>query len=386
MKKILQDLNFPETEALVLALGEKKFRARQLFEGMTKGKKISDIPSLPRAFKEKLLEEYEDEPVRAGEIFRSADGTEKYLFELSDGNVVEGVLMKYKYGYTQCVSTQVGCRMGCKFCASTLGGLIRNLTPGEILSQILVVNALHAQDGDVKGRGREARAVTNVVLMGSGEPLDNYESTLKFLRNVTAPDGLNISARNISLSTCGLVPKMYALANEGIALNLTVSLHATSDEDRERVMPVARAYKISEILKACSYYFEKTGRRYYFEYTLIEGENCDEAHARALVALLKGRPCHVNLIRLNEVKERTLKATDDKAAYRFLGMLEKGGLSATLRRQIGSDIGGACGQLRASRLKEREEGQKAGVRGQPQPGSVRGEDPLPAQAEKEIIK
>ena len=238
--------------------------------------------------------------------------------------------------------------MGCKFCASTLGGLIRNLSAGEILSQILVVNALHK--ADVSGQGSQARAVTNVVLMGSGEPLDNYDEVLKFLRNVTAEGGICISARNISLSTCGIVPKMYRLADEGIPLNLTVSLHATDDESRSRTMPVAKAYKISEILKACDYYFKKTGRRYYFEYTLIEGENCDELHARALIELLKGKPCHVNLIRLNEVKERDLKALDDKSAYRFLGMLEKGGLSATLRRQIGVEIGGACGQLRASYL------------------------------------
>ena len=357
MKKILQDLNFSEVEQLVLASGEKKFRARQLFEGLTAGRKISDISSLPRAFKDKLLEEYEDEPVKIKEIFRSADGTEKYLFSLADGSLVEGVLMKYKYGCTQCVSTQVGCRMGCKFCASTLGGLVRNLTAGEILAQILVVNALHEGDEALKGRGREARTVTNIVLMGSGEPLDNYGETVKFLRLVTAGEGLNVSARNISLSTCGLVPKMYELANEGIPLNLTVSLHATSDEERERVMPVAKAYKIEQILRACAYYFERTGRRYYFEYTLIEGENCDEAHARALVSLLKGRPCHVNLIRLNEVKERRLKATGEKEAYRFLGLLEKGGLSATLRRQIGSDIGGACGQLRASYLERAGDGQ-----------------------------
>lgn len=348
MKKILQDLNYAETEALVLAAGEKKFRAKQLFEGLTRGKKISEISSLSKEFKAKLTEEYEDEPVRIREKFLSSDGTEKYLFSLADGNLIEGVLMKYKYGYTQCISTQVGCRMGCKFCASTLNGLLRNLTAGEILSQILVVNALHRDDPEVSARGKNARAVTNVVLMGSGEPLDNYAETLKFLRNITDAEGLNISARNISLSTCGLVPKIYSLANEGIPLNLTVSLHATNDEDRARVMPVAKAYKIPEILKACTYYFEKTGRRYYFEYTLIEGENCDEEHAKALISLLKGKPCHVNLIRLNEVKERKLKSTDDKSAYRFLGMLEKGGLSATLRRQIGSDIGGACGQLRAS--------------------------------------
>ena len=352
MKKILQDLSYSEMEALVLSLGEKKFRAKQLYEGLMQGKKISDISSLSKVFKEKLLETYEDEPIKVKETFFSSDGTEKYLFEYADGNLVEGVLMKYKYGYTQCVSTQVGCRMGCKFCASTLQGLIRNLTAGEILSQILLVNALHK--GEISGQGKEARAVTNVVLMGSGEPLDNYDEVLKFLKNVTAEGGVCISARNISLSTCGIVPKMYRLAEEGIPLNLTVSLHATDDESRARTMPVAKAYKIAEILKACDHYFQKTGRRYYFEYTLIEGENCDEEHARALISLLKGKPCHVNLIRLNEVKERTLKSTSDKEAYRFLGYLEKGGLSATLRRQIGVDIGGACGQLRAGYLEAKK--------------------------------
>ena len=352
MKKILQDLSYSEMESLVLSLGEKKFRAKQLYEGLMQGKKISDISSLSKVFKEKLLETYEDEPIKVKETYLSSDGTDKYLFEYADGNLVEGVLMKYKYGYTQCVSTQVGCRMGCKFCASTLQGLIRNLTAGEILSQILLVNALHK--GEISGQGKEARAVTNVVLMGSGEPLDNYDEVLKFLKNVTAEGGVCISARNISLSTCGIVPKMYRLAEEGIPLNLTVSLHATDDESRARTMPVAKAYKIAEILKACDHYFQKTGRRYYFEYTLIEGENCDEEHARALISLLKGKPCHVNLIRLNEVKERTLKSTSDKEAYRFLGYLEKGGLSATLRRQIGVDIGGACGQLRAGYLEAKK--------------------------------
>ncbi len=345
MKKILQDLSYTEIEALVLELGEKKFRAKQLYEGLMQGKAITAISSLSNALKGRLLEEYEDMPLTVKEVYYSADGTEKYLFEYVDGNLVEGVLMKYKYGYTQCVSTQVGCRMGCKFCASTLGGLVRNLSAGEILAQILVVNALHKEE--VKGR-----AVTNVVLMGSGEPFDNYDEVLKFLRNVTAEGGVCISARNISLSTCGIVPKMYRFADEGIPLNLTVSLHATDDEARARTMPIAKTYKISEILKACEHYFKKTGRRYYFEYTLIQGENCDEEHARALIQLLKGKPCHVNLIRLNEVKERDLKSTGDKEAYRFLGLLEKGGLSATLRRQIGVDIGGACGQLRANYLEQ----------------------------------
>lgn len=343
MKKILQDLSFEELENLILSLGEKKFRAKQLYAGLSLGKKISQI-NISAELRQKLLKDYEDEPVKIIQTFASSDGTEKYLFSLADGNVIEGVLMKYKYGNTQCVSTQVGCRMGCKFCASTLGGLVRNLTSGEILCQILTVNALH-------GGNLKTRAVTNVVLMGSGEPLDNYDNTVSFLKNVTAPDGINISARNISLSTCGIVPKIYELAEECIPVNLTISLHQTTDEGRARTMPIAKKYTIAEILKACEYYFEKTGRRYIFEYSLIDGENCDARHAEELINLLKGKPCHVNLIRLNEVKERKLKTITEKQAYRFLGLLEKGGLSATLRRQIGADIGGACGQLRAGYLK-----------------------------------
>ncbi len=349
MKEILQDLSYNQIEQLTLAMGEKKFRAKQLYDGLMQGKAISHLSNLSKDFKGKLLEKYEDTPVKVKERFISSDGTEKYLFELADGNLIEGVVMQYKYGNTQCISTQVGCRMGCQFCASTLNGLIRNLTSGEILSQILVVNAL-------LGGNNKDRKITNVVLMGSGEPLDNYDNTVKFLKNVTAEGGICISARNISLSTCGLVDKMYALADEGMPVNLTVSLHATSDEDRKRIMPVARAYSIEKILAACDNYFQKTGRRYYFEYTLIAGENCDEKHANALIKLLKGRPCHVNLIRLNAVKERALSPTEQKDAYRFLGVLEKGGISATLRRQMGSDIGGACGQLRAGYLEEKDEG------------------------------
>ena len=345
MKRILQDLSLAEIQALVAELGEPKFRAAQIYRGVMLGKRISDMSDLSKSLRAKLAEIFEDEPVKVREVFTSADGTEKYLFELADGNIIEGVLMSYKYGNTQCVSTQVGCRMNCAFCASGLNGLIRNLTAGEILAQILVVNAR-------RGGTPEKRAVTNVVLMGSGEPLDNYGNTVKFLKNVTAEGGICISGRNISLSTCGLVPKMYELAEEGIPVNLTVSLHSPDDAERERIMPVAKAYKISEILQACDYYFEKTGRRYIFEYSLIAGENAGREHAEKLIALLKGRPCHVNLIRLNEVKEKHLAGISEKEAYRFLGLLERGGLSATLRRQIGADIGGACGQLRASRLKE----------------------------------
>ena len=342
MKRIIQDLDYNSICAIMQSLGEPKFRAKQLFIGLSQVKSISKISVLGAGLKAKLLEEFEDAPLEIVKTLKSADGTEKYLFRLADGNIIEGVLMKYKYGNTQCVSTQVGCRMGCKFCASTLGGRVRDLTSGEILAQVLLVNSLHAE-------GRQ-RGVTNVVLMGSGEPLDNYENVVSFLKNVTAADGINISARNISLSTCGLADKMRLLAEEGIPVNLTVSLHSTTDAERARTMPVANKWKIAEILQACEYYFSKTGRRYIFEYALIDGENCDVKHAEELIELLKGKPCHINLIRLNEVKERSLAAAGEKQAYRFLGLLQKGGLSATLRRRTGADIGGACGQLRASFL------------------------------------
>ncbi|MCD8308967.1 MAG: 23S rRNA (adenine(2503)-C(2))-methyltransferase RlmN, partial [Clostridia bacterium] len=328
MKKIIQDLNFEELEGVVKELGEKPFRAKQLYTGIMQGKSLTQISVLPKAFTAKLLDTYEDTPVQIIKTLVSCDGTEKYLFRLADGNIIEGVFMQYSYGNTQCVSTQVGCRMGCKFCASTLGGRVRDLTAGEILSQVLVVNALHGKNGK--------RGVTNVVLMGSGEPLDNYGNVIKFLRNMAAEGGINISPRNVSLSTCGLVPEMYKLAEEGLPVNLTVSLHNVTDEERARTMPIANRYKISEILKACSNYFEKTGRRYIFEYSLIEGENADAGHARSLCRLLAGRPCHVNLIRLNDVKERKLAAASERAAQNFLRELQSGGISATLRRRMGA--------------------------------------------------
>lgn len=329
-------------------MGEKPFRAKQLYSGIMRGHNLSDVPAVPAALLARLGERFEDCPLEIIKTLRSSGGTEKYLYRLADGNIIEGVFMQYKYGNTLCVSTQVGCRMGCKFCASTLGGLVRNLTSGEILSQILNVNALH-------GGTPAKRAITNVVLMGSGEPLDNYENVIKFLRNMAAEGGINISPRNVSLSTCGLVPRMYELAEEGLAVNLTVSLHNVTDEERARTMPIAKRYKISEILDACSNYFRKTGRRYIFEYSLIEGENSDERHADALIALLKGRPCHVNLIRLNDVKERNLAAASERGAQEFLKRLTDGGISATLRRRMGADIGGACGQLRAGYIKDCEQ-------------------------------
>ena len=345
MKKILQDLSYAELEALVLELGEKKFRAKQLYEGLMQGKTILGITSLSKPFKERLLEEYENEPVRIKETYQSSDGTEKYLFEYADGNLVEGVLMKYKYGYTQCVSTQVGCRMGCKFCASTLQGLIRNLTAGEILAQILLVNRLIG--GDLKNR-----KITNIVLMGSGEPLDNYDNVIKFLKLVSAQSGINISQRNISLSTCGLVDKISMLEKEDLGITLTISLHAPTDEMRKQTMPIANRYSISEIIKSVRSYFNKTHRRIVFEYALINNQNDSFECAEILAELLKGLSCHVNLIPLNEVKERGLVGTGKKRAYAFMDKLNSLGISATVRRTMGEDIEGACGQLRAKIIKE----------------------------------
>lgn len=345
--KILQDLSYEELNSVVLSLGEKSYRTEQIFTSLHLGNGISEISNISKALREKLLEIYEDFPVTIEKKLISKDGTQKYLFALSDGNIIEGVFMKNNYGNTLCLSTQVGCRMGCKFCASTIGGLVRNLTAGEMLANVCLVNKDNG--GNIKNR-----AVTNIVLMGSGEPLDNYDNVVKFLRLVSHAKGLNVSPRNISLSTCGIVPNMYKLAEEGLPVNLTVSLHQPFDDKRKQLMPIAKAYTIAEILKACDNYFEKTGRRYIFEYSLVSGENNDKSSLEELIKILKGRPCHVNIIRLNEVKENDLKSTTDKEAYAFCDLLVKGGLSATVRRSFGGDIEGACGQLRRSYLNKGE--------------------------------
>ena len=346
MKEILLSSSLEEITTKIQELDEKSFRARQIFRALHLGKDFSEMTDLSKELREKLEENYTAQPVSILKTFVSVDGTEKYLFKLTDGNLIEGVLMKYKYGYTLCVSTQVGCRMNCAFCASGLSGLTRNLEAGEILGEVICVN--NRQGGGIGDK----RKVINVVLMGSGEPFDNYNNVVKFLRLVSEKDGIEISPRNISLSTCGLVPKMLDFAEENIPVNLTVSLHSPFDEERQKIMPVAKTYSIKQILDACANYFDKTGRRYIFEYVLIKGENDTERYANALIKLLSGKPCHVNLIRLNTVKEHDLKAGTEKDAYRFLGMLEKGGLSATLRRKMGEDIEGACGQLRRRYLEE----------------------------------
>lgn len=330
-------------------MGEKVFRAGQIFKALHLGLEFSEMTELSKPLREKLDEKFISQPVKIIKTLKSVDGTEKFLYALTDGNVVEGVLMKYKYGYTLCVSTQVGCRMHCAFCASGLNGLIRNLSPSEILGEVIAANR------HIDGGLGDKRKIINIVMMGSGEPLDNYDNVITFLKLVSAPNGINVSPRNISLSTSGIVPKMYDLANENIHVNLTVSLHSPFDEERQKIMPIAKAYSIKQIIDACVNYFDKTGRRYIFEYVLIRGETDTARHAEGLINLLKGKPCHVNLIRLNEVKENDLKSASDKDAYRFMGMLEKGGLSATLRRRMGVDIDGACGQLRQRYLDEMKE-------------------------------
>jgi len=337
---VLYDYRIEKLKLIIAEFGEPSFRAGQIYRNFANGLSISEMTDIPDKLKQKLLIEYADAPVKIlRKIISEKDGTIKYLFQLSDGNVVEGVLMAYKYGKTQCVSTQVGCRMGCKFCASTLNGLIRNLTIGELLFTVALVN----RDN---GGTMKKRAVTNIVLMGSGEPFDNYDNVVNFIRELSKPDNLNISPRNISLSTCGLVDKINDFANEGLPVNLTVSLHSTTDEKRRMIMPIANKYSIDEIIKACKYYFEKTGRRFIFEYSLVKGVNDSGDDVKRLAVLLRGLPCHVNLIRLNEVKETGLKRTNDKTAYIFCDKLNGEGISATVRRLMGSDIEGACGQLR----------------------------------------
>lgn len=340
MAIILNDYSFDELKTFVTEkLGAKPFVATQIYGWLQKAVDFDGMTNVSKQLREKMQE--------LGCVAVSAkiiktltseiDGTQKFLFKLCDGNVVEGVLMKYKYGNTLCVSSQVGCRMGCKFCASTLGGLVRNLSSGEILGEVLSVNAL--------GSGKE-RFVTNVVMMGSGEPLDNFDNVVKFLQLVSAEGGINISERNISLSTCGIAPKMRQLADMGFSVNLTLSLHNPDSEERKQIMPITNAYDVAEAIAACKYYFEKTGRRIIVEYTLIDGQNDSYSHALKLASLLRGMAVHLNVIALNPVKETGLKGTSEANLKKFLGYLEKLGVSATRRRTMGQDIDGACGQLR----------------------------------------
>ncbi|MBP3637956.1 MAG: 23S rRNA (adenine(2503)-C(2))-methyltransferase RlmN [Clostridia bacterium] len=326
--------------------GLPSFRGKQIFKWIHQGADFDGMTNLPKDLRARLQEMAVAQPVEIIEKRQSKlDDTVKFLFGLKDGNCVEGVLMHYHHGYTLCISTQVGCRMGCTFCASTLDGCVRSLTPGEMLGEIICANRF------LEGKDR----VHNVVLMGSGEPLDNYDNVMKFLRLLREPDGVSIGLRNVSLSTCGLVPKMYDLAEEDLPVTLSVSLHAPNDDIRRQTMPIAKVYPMDELLKACRNYIDKTGRRVIFEYALVGGVNCEEKHAVELASKLRGMQCHVNLIPLNVVEERDLKGVNEKVVQSFLSTLERLHISATRRREMGDDIEGACGQLRRKTIMEKEQ-------------------------------
>ena len=331
-----------ELAAEMAALSEKPFRAGQVFAWLQKGASFDEMTNLSRELREKLKAAYVDQPVQLLEKRVSqVDDTVKVLYSLRDGNCVEGVIMHYHYGYTLCISTQVGCAMGCRFCASTLEGCVRNLTAAEMLGQIHCANALLKEKNERIG---------HVVLMGSGEPLANMQEVVRFLRLVPHPQGLNIGIRHISLSTCGLVPRIYEFADEHLPVTLSLSLHAPNDRIRRQLMPIAERYSIRETLEACEYYLRQTGRRLIIEYALVDGVNADRSCAEELSKLLRGIQCHVNLIPLNQVPERHLFGVQESQVQAFLNVLEKNHISATRRREMGDDIQGACGQLRKRHL------------------------------------
>lgn len=334
----LLSLSLAELENYIVSIGEPKFRAKQIFGWLMKGRDLDGMNNVPRALTEKLKGDAFVSSVKLEEKRVSSDGTQKFLFSLYDGERIESVLMKYERGYTVCISTEAGCPMGCAFCASTLGGLSRRLLPGEMLSQVMYAQA------------EAGEKLSGIVLMGIGEPLDNYDNVLKFLRLVGSPDGLNIGYRHISLSTCGLVDKIYRLAEEDLPITLSISLHASDNETRSALMPVNKKWCIEELLVACRDYFAKTGRRISFEYTLAAGKNDTEKDARALSAILKkycgDMPLHVNLIPVNATG-RGFSPSDRANVNRFAEVLEKNHIVATIRRHLGGDINASCGQLRA---------------------------------------
>ncbi len=336
MKKDLKDLTIKELERYLEELGEKKFRAKQIFSWLYKGaESFEDMTNLSKDLRDKLSEETELGKLKILKVQSSEkDGTRKYLFGLEDGNSIESVFMKYKFGNTVCISSQAGCRMGCSFCASAINGLQRNLTAGEMADQILSIE---------KDTGEK---VGNIVVMGTGEPLDNYENLSRFIENIHEKDGLNIGMRSITVSTCGLVPKMTDIAKDFPQINLAVSLHAPNDSIRNKMMPISKRYPMDELLAACKKHVEATGRRITFEYALVKGINDSDKNAEELAAKLRGVNCHVNLIPLNRVAETGLYGTDRTDAERFRDILEKRGIQVTIRRELGSDIDAACGQLR----------------------------------------
>ena len=335
----IKSLTLSELQEEMERLGEKRFRAGQIYSWLQE--KLADdfqeMTNLSGALRERLEQEYELIRLPLVKVQTSAqDGTSKFLFRLGDGSVIESVLMRYHHGNSVCISSQAGCRMGCRFCASTLDGLQRGLAPSEMLDQIYQIQKWSKE------------RVHNVVVMGTGEPLDNYDALLKFLKLLTGEGGLHISQRNVTVSTCGIVPRIRQLAEEKLQITLALSLHASSQEKRETLMPVAKKYTLSQVLDACRYYFEQTGRRITFEYSLVSGVNDREEDAAELAALLKPLNCHVNLIPVNPIKERDYVQPDRRKVINFKNSLEKSGINVTIRREMGRDIDGACGQLRRS--------------------------------------
>ncbi len=340
-KKDIKSLTLPQLEEELAARGEKKFRAAQMYDWMhvKLARGFEEMTNLPGSLRERCKKEYFYTSLRAVNVQESKiDGTRKFLLELPDGNLVESVWMKYKHGNSVCISSQVGCRMGCRFCASTLDGLERNLLPSEMLDQVYAITLLTGE------------RVSNVVVMGTGEPLDNYDNLMVFLRMLTDENGLHISQRNVTVSTCGLVPQMRRLAEEKLQITLALSLHAATDEKRRRIMPIADRYSVAELMEACRYYFERTGRRITLEYSLAEGVNDGDEDAAQLARLAKPLRCHVNLIPVNPVKECDFARAQAPRIRAFQNILEKNEINGTIRREMGRDIDGACGQLRRKRM------------------------------------
>ncbi len=337
-----------ELKEYLNSIGEKPFRAKQIYEWLHKKlvECFDDMTNISNNLKEKLNNDFYIQSLEMVQVLTSKiDGTQKFLFRLNDGNVIESVLMRYKHGNSVCISTQVGCRMGCRFCASTLDGLVRNLKPSEMLEEIYYIQRYSKE------------RVSNIVLMGSGEPMDNFDNVLAFVKTISDENGLHISQRNITISSCGLAEKIKELADSNVQVTLALSLHAADDETRKQLMPIAYKYSIREVLEACQYFFDKTGRRITFEYSLVAGVNDTKEEAAKLVHLIKGMNCHVNLIPVNPIKERDFKRSTKVNIASFKGHLEKNGINATVRREMGSDIQGACGQLRKSLIEE-EAGEK----------------------------
>lgn len=338
--KNLMDMTLEELEQMLAEMGQQKFRAKQIFKWVNSGiKSIDDMTNLSKQLRQDLSEVCKIERIKqVSKLQSKIDSTAKYLFELEDGNIIESVLMEYKHGFTACISSQAGCRMGCTFCASTGANFSRNLTPGEMFDQVM---SMQEDSGNRIG---------HIVLMGIGEPLDNYDNVIRFLRIVNHPDGLMIGLRNISLSTCGIVPRILQLAGENIPITLSVSLHSARDDKRSAMMPVNKAYSIDKLISACKIYTESTKRRITFEYAMISGENDSEQDARELAGLLKGMLCHVNLIPVNIVQGNGYKKSSRIQIDKFKNIMESRGIETTVRRELGSDIDAACGQLRKNRL------------------------------------